>query len=70
MSRSLFALQRLSAIQGEMDLSPEALEQDLLALISPTPKVTADSLEEPKPSEIELSEMGQHVLRSMMGEER
>lgn len=69
-SRSLFALQRLSAIQAEIDLSPETLEQDLLTLVSPTPKALVALSEEPKLSEIELGEMGQHVLRSMMGEER
>ncbi len=66
---SLFALQRLSAILNEMDTSPEALKEDLLARVSPAPKAEADKqLEAPKPEEHKLGEMGEHVLRSFLGE--
>jgi hypothetical protein len=68
--KSLFALQRLIAILNDMDMSTEGLEQELLARISPTPKVIAGELEEKKPSDAQLGEMGEHVLRSFMGEER
>ncbi|WP_447977013.1 hypothetical protein [Candidatus Nitrospira bockiana] len=67
-SRSLFALQRLSAIQNEWELSPDTLEQELLDRIAPAPKEPVAELEGDKP--VELGEMGEHVLRSMMGEER
>lgn len=66
---SLFALQRLLAILNDMDLSPDLLEADLLARLSPTPKVAArDAEAATAPTEEQLSEMGQHVLRSFMGE--
>lgn len=69
-ARSLFALQRLTAIQNEMDLSPDALEQELLDRVAPAPK-EVPALEEPKPAgELQLDEMGEHVLRSMLGEDR
>jgi hypothetical protein len=66
--RSLFGLQRLNAILSEMDDSLEGLEEELLALASP-PRKIAEPAEEPRPAEPQLSEMGQHILRSMMGEE-
>jgi hypothetical protein len=68
--RSLFGLQRLAAIQAEMETSPEALEEELLARVSPAPKIVAGELEESQPADAQLGEMGQHVLRSMMGEDR
>lgn len=66
---SLFGLQRLSAILEETDISPEALEQDLLARVSPRPKVSGGVIEEPKEAPAELGQMGEHVLRSMFGEQ-
>ncbi|MBM4134534.1 MAG: hypothetical protein FJ245_12305 [Nitrospira sp.] len=66
---SVFALQRLLAILNDMDMSDEALEADLLARVTPIPKVAA--VEEgavPVPTEAQLSEMGEHVLKSFMGE--
>ncbi|TAJ07020.1 MAG: hypothetical protein EPO61_13640 [Nitrospirae bacterium] len=66
---SVFALQRLLAILNDMDMSNEALETDLLARVAPAHKVSA--IEEgaaPIPTEAQLSEMGQHVLKSFMGE--
>jgi len=70
-TRSLFPLQRLSAILAEMDRSPEALEQELINRISPKPKVaTVEPKEETTPSEPELGQLGEHVLRSFVGEDR
>jgi hypothetical protein len=67
---SLFGLQRLSAILDEMDTSPAALEQELLARVSPTPKVSeGGGLEESKESQPQLGQLEEHVLRSMLGEE-
>jgi hypothetical protein len=67
-SLSLFTLQRLAAIQSEWDLSPEAVEQDLLDRVSPTPKEV--ELSEEEKAQLQLGEMGEHVLRSMLGEEK
>ncbi len=66
---SVFALQRLLAILNDMDISNEALETNLLARLAPTPKVSAtEGGAEPAPTEAQLSEMGQHVLKSFIGE--
>ena len=68
--QSLFALQRLAATLAEMDTTPDALEQELLSRISPKPKVAAgEPLEEKKTEAPQLSEMGEHVLKSFTGEE-
>ena len=67
-SLSLFTLQRLTAIQSEWDLSPAAVEQELLDRIAPTPKVP--ELSEEEKTQVQLGEMGAHVLRSMLGEEK
>jgi hypothetical protein len=67
-SRSLFSLQRLLLIQNDQDTSLEALEEVLLARVSPTPKVAAGQLEGDTPAAPkELSELEQHVLKSMLG---
>ena len=67
-SLSLFTLQRLAAIQNEWDLSPEAIEQVLLERVSPAPKEGV--LSEEEKGQLQLGEMGKHVLRSMLGEEK
>ncbi len=67
--RSLFGLQRLSAILAEIDSSPEALEADLWARITPKPKAAPEEEMEPAPSaEPQLTEMQEHILRSLRGE--
>ncbi len=69
--KSLFGLQRFVSILDDMDTSPETIEQDLLARITPPAKEAAAKLVEgPAPKEDQLSEMGEHVLRSFLGEER
>ena len=68
--QSLFALQRLAAILAEMATAPDALEQELLSRVSPKPKTVATQpLEEKKAEAPELSDMGEHVLKSFIGEE-
>ena len=68
--QSLFALQRLAAILAEMDTTPDLVEQELLNRISPEPKTAAgEPLEEKKTEAPQLSEMGEHVLKSFTGEE-
>ena len=68
---SLFGLQRLAVIQGEQPTAPEAVEAALLARTSPAPKTTADATDEESTKvPPDLGEMGEHVLRSFLGEER
>lgn len=69
-TRTLFALQRLCAIQNERDTTPAALEQELLGRVSPRPKAAATEVSEQPAGEPQIGEMGQHVLRSLLGEER
>jgi hypothetical protein len=68
--QSLFALQRLLAILSEFDLSPEALEEHLLAKVSPRAKTAPDQGDEAQAQLPQLGEMAEHVLRSMRGEDR
>jgi hypothetical protein len=67
---SLFGLQRLSAMLEETDTSSDALEHDLIARISPAPKAMEASLDEAGKPKPELGQIGEHVLRSMFGEDR
>ncbi len=67
-SLSLFALQRLSAIQNERDTDSAALEQILLQRSSPTPKESIGKPEAEAAPPLELNAMGEHVLHSMKGE--
>ena len=68
LGRSLFGLQRLAAILADVDRSPEALDEELLKRTAPTAKTDSVALLEEKPAEPVLGEMGEHVLRSMLGE--
>ena len=67
---SVFGLQKLCAVLAEADQSREALEEELLALVSPQPKLAPGELPPPAPEKIEINEMTQHVLNSMFGEVR
>jgi hypothetical protein len=68
-SLSLFALQRLSAIQNERDTDGAALEQVLLQRSAPVPKESEGKPEtEASAPALELNETVEHVLRSMKGE--
>jgi hypothetical protein len=68
---SVFGLQKLCAVLTEIDLSREALEEELLALVSPQPKQAPGELPAPAaPEKVEINEMTQHVLNSMFGEVR
>ena len=67
-ARSILAFQRLHALLNDMDLSDEALEDEIKAKI--TPKLPDDQIateEEEKP--VELGEMGLGVLNSFIGEQ-
>ena len=67
--KSLFALQRLAAVQSEMDVSPEALEQELLQRVTPTPK-EVPVLEDQSAAQTQEDAMRDHVLKSILGEDR
>ncbi len=69
LTRSLFGLQRLAAILAELDTSPASLEEALLARVTPRAKTESVELLEEKPAEPVLGEMGEHVLKSMLGEQ-
>ncbi len=67
-ARSILAFQRLHALMNDMDLSDEALEDELSAKIMP--KQADDQIaneEEEKP--VELGEQGLGVLNSFIGEQ-
>ena len=69
-SQSLFALQRLSAIQNEREMESVALEQVLLQRSTPLPKASAVKPEtDAATAAPQLDDMGEHILRSMKGEE-
>ncbi len=69
--QSLFALQRLSAILSEGDGSPDTIEHDLMAKISPKPKVLPGQVQEPAAETVpQIGEMAEHILRSFRGEDR
>ncbi len=67
--KSLYALQRLLIVYNDQDLSPEAVEETLLARVSPKPKVTAEQAAAEGASG-EMSDWKEHVLKSMYGEGR
>ncbi len=69
-SLSLFALQRLSTIQTEQDKDNDTLEQALLQRTAPAPKASAETpAADAAALSPQLDEIGEHVLRSMKGEE-
>lgn len=69
-TRNLFGLQRLAAILGDMDTSPESIDDMLLARVTPKPR---DQDEETKLLEKKsvdpANDMREHVLKSMFGEQ-
>ncbi len=68
LTRSLFGLQRLAAILADLDASQESLEEALLARVTPRSKTEPVGLLEEKKAAPALGEMGEHVLKSMLGE--
>lgn len=71
-SQSLFALQRLSAIQSEREQDPETLAQALLDRSAPPPRETRAEPAPPEPAarDEQLDDWKEHILRSMRGEDR
>ena len=69
-TRTVFGLQRLSAILGDFDSSDEALAQHLLAKTAPISKGDPAMLETSvDPSKEQLSELQEHILHSFVGEQ-
>ena len=67
-ARSILAFQRLHALMNDMDLSDEALEDEIKAKI--TPKLPDDQIAtEEKEKPVELGEQGLGVLNSFIGEQ-
>lgn len=67
-SRAIFALQRLSAILKEFDLSDPAIEEDLLTkIVPPTSQEKLSVPEEEKP--VELNEEALDILQKLVGEQ-
>ncbi|HJT21888.1 MAG TPA: hypothetical protein VJ746_15530 [Nitrospira sp.] len=66
-TRNLFGLQRLAAILKDLDTSPDALEEILVARVTPKTREEQIALEE-KPIDAASGEMTEHVLKSMFGE--
>jgi hypothetical protein len=70
-AESLFALQRLSAIQAEQDRESGALEQAWLQRTAPAPKASPAAARQDAPAEpAQPDDWREHVLRSMKGEDR
>ncbi len=70
-SLSLFALQRLSALQAERDMDGAALEQLLLQRTAPAPKEPESPTQpETDAQTIQSADWEEHILRSMRGEDR
>ncbi len=69
-TRTLFGLQRLAAIQQDFDTSPEAVDQILLKRTAPTPKEPVEALPgQPELGSSELTEMQKHILHNFIGED-
>ena len=69
-TRNLFGLQRLTTILNDMDISPEAIDEELLKRTAAKPKPEIGALEnsaEPPPKE--LTEMQVQILSSFRGED-
>ncbi|MEC9006229.1 MAG: hypothetical protein VX564_04820 [Nitrospirota bacterium] len=67
-ARAIFALQRLSAIQSDIDPTIEDLEDNLLKIITPQAKGEALPAPEQEAKELELGEQAQGVLNAFIGE--
>ena len=69
LTRNLFGLQRLATIMNDLDTAPEALDEVLLARVTPRARDEQVELLEQKPAEPASDEMRDHVLKSMFGEQ-
>ncbi len=68
-TRTLFGLQRLVAIQKEVDTSPEALDEILLARSRPTSKESEPAVQERDAGHGELTDLQRQILHNFIGED-
>jgi hypothetical protein len=68
-TRTLFGLQRLVAIQKDVDTTPEALDEVLLARSRPTFKESEPALREREAGHGELTDVQRHILHNFIGED-
>ena len=69
-TRNLFGLQRLTTILNDMDISPEAIDEELLKRTAPKPKPEVGALgDSTEPPPKELTEMQAQILSSFRGED-
>lgn len=70
LTRSLFGLQRLTAIMNDLDDSPDGLEEELLKRTAPTPKADPTQLEAPAAeAPTPLTDIQMEILRNFKGED-
>ena len=68
-TRTLFGLQRLVAMQADVDTSPDALDEELLRRTRPTPHAS-ELTEASDPSKgPHITELQQHILHNFIGED-
>jgi len=68
-TRTLFGLQRLVAIQKDVDTSSEALDEVLLARSRPTPKESEPALRDREAGHGELTDLQRQILHNFIGED-
>ncbi|MBK9306159.1 MAG: hypothetical protein IPM58_03525 [Nitrospira sp.] len=68
-TRTLFGLQRLIAIQKDVDRSPDALDELLLARSRPTSKESEPALRERDAGHGELTDLQRQILHNFIGED-
>ena len=68
-TRTLFGLQRLVAMQADVDTSPEALDEELLRRTSPTPKASELAEASDAGKAPQITELQQHILHNFLGED-
>lgn len=67
--KSLFPLQRLHTLLIDIDMASATLEAELLQRVSPKPRAETAVPGHKNQEEAQLGELGEHVLRSFLGEE-
>lgn len=68
---SVFGLQRLNALLGDLDMTHEGIEAELLARLAPKPKLPEGQLPEPtEEAKPVVGELAAHVLSSFFGDAR
>jgi hypothetical protein len=67
--RTLFGLQRFTSILNDTDVSPEALDEELLRRTAPRPKAEVGALEGPAETKPEITELQKQILNNFIGED-